>query len=170
VRGDESQLNNQYMYVTGINFDDYMTHNLVIQNADIQGMATGIESPFMVGRGTSVMDTALIQNCYLNNTQNIDVTPPRSVNGSSDLEPTTIQILNDTFAHSSAAPQSWWFDVTMTYITSDSLGTSNFSVPQYVYVVNYNGVAGDNFQVFYTQDHPANATLRALIQGYVLAD
>ena len=57
ARGDESQLNNQYNYVQGINFDDYMTHNLVIQNADIQGMAVGIEAPFMVGRTPTMATT-----------------------------------------------------------------------------------------------------------------
>jgi hypothetical protein len=167
VRGDESQLNNQYMYVTGINFDDYMTHNLVIQNADIQGMATGIEAPFMVGR-TSAMDTTIIQNSYLNNTVNIDLTPPRSVNGSNGLEPQTLNIITVRFGHSSAAPQSWWYDIAMSYVVSDSLGTSNFSVPQYVYVTNYNGTQGDNFQVFYSQNHPAGARQMALILGYVM--
>jgi hypothetical protein len=168
IRGDESLLSNQYNYVTGVTFDDYMTHSLVIQNADVQGMATGIEAPFMVGR-TSTMDTTIIQNCYLANTVNIDLTPPRSVNGSSGLEPMTLDINDVTFAHPTTAPKSWWFDVSMDRVTSDSLGTSNFSVPQYVYVTDYNGVVGDNFQVFYTASAPAGATTRALINGKVKA-
>jgi hypothetical protein len=167
VRGDESQLSNQYNYVTGINFDDYMTRNLIIQNSNIQGMATGIEAPFMVGR-VSAMDTTLIQNCYFNNTVNIDLTPPRSVNGSDGLSPMTLNITSDQFAHSSAAPSAWWYDVSMSYVTSDSLGTSNFSIPQYVYVYNYNNVQGDNFDVFYTQNSPTKTT-QQYINGYVQA-
>jgi hypothetical protein len=168
IRGDESQLSNQYNYVTGVNFDDYMTHGLVIQNANIQGMATGIEAPFMVGR-TSTMDTTVIQNSYLNNTVNIDLTPPRSVNGSNGLSPQTLDIVSDTFAHPSTAPAAWWYDVSTSYLTSDSLGTSNFSVPQYVYVTNYDGISGDNFQVFYTQNAPSNATTQKYILGKVVA-
>jgi hypothetical protein len=48
------------------------------------------------------------------------------------------------------------------------------TVPQYVYVTNYNGVQGDNFQVFYSQSSsptgtpPANATTRADIGGLVV--
>jgi hypothetical protein len=167
ARGDTSQLSNQYNYVQGINFDDYMTHNLVIQNADIQGMAVGINAPFMVGR-VPTMDTTVIQNCFLDNTVNIDLSPPRSVNGSSALSPMTLDIINVRFANPSTAPQSWWYNIAMSYVTSDSLGTSNFSIPQYVYVTNYNGIQGDNFQVFYNQNHPANATQMPEILGYTL--
>jgi hypothetical protein len=174
VRGDASYLSNGFNYTQGINFDDYMTRNLIIQNADIQDMYTGIESPFMVGRVTA-MDTTLIQNSYLNNTVNIELTPPRSVNGSDGLSPQTLDINSVQFGHNSAAQQSWWFDIALSYVTSDSLGTSNMSIPQYVYVTNYNDIANDNFQVFYTQSPsptgpvPPGAKTMALIEGYVLA-
>jgi hypothetical protein len=170
ARGDASQLNSQSNYTQGINFDDYLTRNLVIQNCNIQGMATGIEAPFMVGR-VAQMDTTVIQNCFLDNTVNIDVTPPRSVNGSSGLSPQTLNIINDTFAHPPQAQSSWWYDISMSYVTSDSLGTSNMSIAQYVYVTNYNGIAGDNFQVFYSQSNsptgtsPPNAMPMSLIDG-----
>jgi PKD repeat protein len=167
IRGDTSLLGNQYNYVTGINFDDYMTRNLVIQNSDIQGMATGINAPFMVGR-VSTMDTTLIQNCFLDNTVNIDLSPPRSVNGSSGLSPQTLNITNDTFAHPSTAPSNWWYDVSLDWVSSDSLGTANTGIPQYVYVYNYNAVAGVNFQVFYKNNSPTTAT-QQYINGYVRA-
>ena len=112
------------------------------------------------------MDTTLIQNSYLANTVNIDLTPPRSVNGSSGLSPMTMSITNVTFAHANSAPQSWWFDVAMDWITSDSLGTSNFGIPQYVYVYNYNGISGDNFEVFYKQNSPTTTTMQ-YIDGYI---
>jgi hypothetical protein len=175
VRGDESQLGSAYIYIQGINFDDYMTRNLVIQNCNIQGMATGVECPFMVGRVTA-MDTTLIQNCYLDNTVDIDLSPPRSVNGSDSLSPMTLNITNDVFAHPSTANSSWWYDISMSYITSDSLGTSNMSIPQYVYVTSYNGIADDDFQVFYSQSPAPTGTLppgtspMALILGLVLMD
>jgi hypothetical protein len=50
------------------------------------------------------------------------------------------------------------------------------SIPQYVYVTNYNDIQGDNFQVFYTQANsptgalPANATTMAGINGYIVPD
>jgi hypothetical protein len=167
VRGDLNNLSNGYNHQTGINFDDYMTRNLVIQNVDIQEMVTGIEAPFMVGR-VPTMDTTLIQNSFLDNTNNIDLTPPRSVNGSNGLSPMTLNIVNVKFAHFSTAPKSSWEDITMNYIVSDSLGTSNFSIPQYVFVTNYNGTANDNFEVYYKEEnHPANAVTMPLIYGYI---
>jgi PKD repeat protein len=172
VRGDESQLNTPYIYVTGLIFDDYMTHALVVRNCDIQGMATGIYAPFMVGRVTT-MDTTVIENCFLDNTDNIDISPPRSVNGSSGLSPQTLDINNVQFANPSGGYQPWFTNISMDYITSDALGTSNMSVPQYVYVTNYNDIQGDNFQVFYSQTPsptgkpPANATTVTGIEGMV---
>jgi PKD repeat protein len=175
ILGDTSYASNGYNYSQGINFDDYMTHNLVIQNCNIQGMSTGIEAPFMVGR-VAAMDTTVIQNCNLDNTVNIDLTPPRSVNGSTGLSPQTLDIISCTFSHPSEAPSTWWFDISMDYLTSDSLGTSNMHIAQYVYVTNYNDIQGDNFQVFYTQSNsptgtpPSGAHTMALIDGLVLAD
>ncbi len=175
IRGDASQLNNGNNPVTGIVFDDYMTHDLVVENSDIQGMGTGIYAPYMVGR-TGTMDTTVIENSYLDNTVDILIAPPRSTNGASGLSPQTLDITSVQFSHPSAAPQSWWYDVSMDYITSDAQGTSNMSIPQYVYVTNYNDVQGDNFQVFYTQSPsptgtvPAGATTKQYINGYVEPD
>jgi hypothetical protein len=80
------------------------------------------------------------------------------------------------FAHPSSIPQSSWCDISLNYVTADALGASNMSIPQYVYVTSYNGIAGDNFQVFYSQSNsptgtpPAGAKSRALIGGLVLPD
>jgi hypothetical protein len=169
VRGDASQLNSGSNYSTGVLSNDYMTHSLVIQNSDIQGMVTGIEAPMMVGRVSS-MDTTLIQNTYLSNNTNIDLTPPRSVNGSSGLEPMTLDIVNVKFGHPSTVPLSRCLDISLDPVTSDALGTSNFSIPQYVYVTNYNDIVGDNFEVFYTRNAPSNAQSQQFIFGKVLPD
>src|SRR5207302_4606705 len=56
ARGDVSKLSNPYEMATGMWFADYMTRQLVVRNADIQGMAVGIMTPTNVGRGT-VADT-----------------------------------------------------------------------------------------------------------------
>jgi hypothetical protein len=127
----------------------------------------------MVGR-VSAMNTTLIQNCYLDNIVNIDISPPRSVNGSSGLSPNTLNINNVQFANPPQAQPSWCANISMDYVTSDSLGTSNMNIAQYVYVTNYNDTQGDNFQVFYSQTPsptgaiPSNATTRADINGKIV--
>jgi PKD repeat protein len=164
LRGDFNNLNSgaQSMDITGVIFEDYLTRNLVIQNADIQGMGHGIEAPFMVGwvaNNGNGMDTTVIQNSYLDNIDNIDITPPRSVSGNVGLAPQTININNVRFANpSSNAFGMTNYNVSMTYIVADAKGTSNLSIPQLVYVYNYNGVQGDNFEVFYSVNSPTTNT------------
>jgi hypothetical protein len=82
----------------------------------------------------------------------------------------TLDVSNVTFGHPSQAPSGWWYDVSMSYVKSDALGTSNFSIPQYVYVTGYDGVSGDDFEVFYTQSAPGNAKPQQYILGEVLPD
>jgi hypothetical protein len=89
--------------------------------------------------------------------------------------PQTVDINNVQFAN----PASNAFgetneNISMTYVTLDDLGKSDMSVPQYVYVTSYNGTAGDNFQVFYSQTPsptgtpPPGARPRPGIVGLVL--
>jgi hypothetical protein len=80
----------------------------------------------------------------------------------------TLDITNVRFSHPAQGHADWQFNVSLDPITLDALGTSDFSVPQIVYVYDYNGVAGDNFQVFYT-GHSPSTTTRPDINGYVQA-
>jgi hypothetical protein len=172
ILGDASYMSSQYNLTEGINFDDYMTHNLTIENCNIQDMWTGIRAPYNTGRVPS-MNTTVIQNCYLDNVVNIDISPPRSVNGSDGLSPATFDINNVQFDTPAAAPSNFCANISMDYLTADATGTSNMKIPQYVYVTNYNGVQGDNFQVFYKESNsptgtpPSNAKPLAGIDGLV---
>src|SRR5262249_35053866 len=104
-----------------------MTRNLVIRNADIQGMAVGIMTPTNVGRAMPGA-TTLIENSYLANVVDLVVTPPRSVNRSTNLSPKTTVIRNVRFAHPPAAAPARWVDVALnTPLAFDGLGTPNLS-------------------------------------------
>jgi chitodextrinase len=185
IRGDASTLDNPYQYSQGIAAVDYMTHNLVVQNADIQGEAVGIGVPFMNGR-VPAMNTTVIKNSFLDNTVNIRIQPPQSANGGTDFSPSTVDIVNVKFAQPRTIPQSGasveMFNIQMLYVGPGTfLDGAYEGAPQYVYVTNYNGIVGDNFQVFYDQgpsptDAPAGSgiiptgvTRRQLIGGYVRA-
>jgi hypothetical protein len=168
ARGNVSNLSDPNYQSQGIYFNDYMARQVVIRNANIQGLATGIVAPYNVGR-TPTMDTTTVEGGYLANVVNISVSPPRSVNGSGNLSPKRLDVRNVTFAHPGAISQSRWADISMDFITSDSSGTANLNVADLVYVYGYNGNSSDNFEVFYTQRAPANAVTRALIDGKVRA-
>jgi PKD repeat protein len=169
---DVSQLSNPNSLVFGIMTGDYMARNLVIQNCNIQGTEQGILAPYMVGR-VPQMNTTTIQNCYLDNTINIKIKAPFSTNGDNGLSPSTINISNITFAQPPQLPASWEYNI---YMDSSSIDSVNVNIPQYVYVTNYNGIVGSNYQLFYTQTPsptgplPPNATTMQWIDGYVLPD
>jgi PKD repeat protein len=168
VRGDANKLADGSSWATGLFFADYMQDRLVIQNVDIQGMDTGINAPINMG-WTSTVGTTVIQNSYLSNTTNIVVTPPRTVGGTNGLDGKRLNIISVTFGHPPQAPSNWSYNISMDAITSDSLGTSNFSLTDVVYVYNYNGILNNNFQVFYSSKAPSNATTMTGINGKVVA-
>src|SRR5262249_50662706 len=167
ARGDASVLVNPYEGVTGLWFADYMTRNLVIRNADIQGLAVGIMTPTNVGRAMPGATTT-IENSYLDNVVNIIVTPPRSVNGSSDLSPKITIISNVHFAHPLTAAPTPWLDISLTNgWPYDNLGVPNYNLADLVFVYDYNGNVNDDFQVFYADRAPLDAVLQPLINGKV---
>jgi hypothetical protein len=167
ARGDTSALANSYVNVTGIWFADYMTRNVDIRNADIQGMAVGIMTPTNVGRGLPGATTT-IENSYLANVVNIVITPPRSVNGSNDLSPKTTVIRDVSFAHPLTIVPTRWFDISLPEVSpADALGQPNLNLADLVFVYDYNGNVGDDFQVFYWDRAPADAVIRDLIAGRV---
>jgi PKD repeat protein len=167
VRGDVRRLADGYSWSTGLYFADYLQDRIVIQNVDIQGMDTGINAPINMGWESGV-GTTVIQNSYLSNSTNIEVTPPRTVGGTNGLEGKRLNVISVTFAHPPQAPAGSR-NISLDAITTDSLGTSNFSVPDLVYVYNYNGILNNNFQVFYSEEaHPDNATAMSGIGGLVV--
>jgi hypothetical protein len=128
----------------GMWFADYMQQGLVITDANIQGEAVGIESP-QVSNGAIA-----INNSYFCDATDVLVTTMGSVNGADGLPAKSTILQNDTFA---ALPGQPLAAIVMDYETS-GLGTAaacNLIQTDQVFVYNYNGVTGDNFQVYYNQ-------------------
>jgi PKD repeat protein len=159
VRGDESQLNNQYLAATGLFFADYMTRNCIITNADIQGEATGIVAPQEVGRDSTTVPFT-IQNSFLDNEWNIDIPVIASSNGGGGLSGRKTIIQNVTFAYppnSLPGTANIVMDHTMNYDPS----FYNLSAPDIVDVYNYNGIVNNNFQVVYDPSNPSGMSTTA---------
>jgi hypothetical protein len=164
--GDPNQLHNPvaYDYADGLYFADYATRGAVIVNANIQNQWNGIIAPQSMGHN-SVGSTFTVQNSFLDNVNDVNVSTITSSNGGSGLAPRTIVLQNLTFAHPSVVSSSQWADVVM----DGSVGNSYFSnttVSDLVYLDNYNG--GNNYQLFYTRNKPGNASQLSLIDGYVV--
>jgi hypothetical protein len=139
----------------GLFFSDYLTASLTVENSDIQGLGTGIDMPAKVGdvrdTGTTVITTTVV-NTLLRNYTNILVTTPWAyTGGGTDLSPSSMVLTSDTFDqmlnnNQNYGPQS---NIDMDYLTGNP--NTNFVQLIQILVYNYNAIANDNFQVYFTQ-------------------
>jgi IPT/TIG domain len=165
-----STLTNCYTVTTGMTFGDYVEIGLQIQNPDIEGAMTGINTP-MCGGWNLPMDTITISGGTLDNVHNIEHNPPESVNGSTGLAPMTLVIENTVFAHPSTVPSNWTVDnIGMNYSGSNgTYGYPNYQQADNVNVYTYNGTTNDDFDVYYTQTAPSGAqTISNLTGGKIV--
>src|SRR5262249_3670761 len=111
--------------------------------ADIQGMSNGIEMPAVANGAT------IVKNSYLRNITNILIDTMGSVNGNSGLPAREEIIDNVQFAAPAGQPYQ---AIVMNYqdLTADGVA-SNVIESDQCFVTNYNGIAGDDFQVYYYQ-------------------
>jgi PKD repeat protein len=151
IRGDKNVLSNRHEFLMGMWFGDYMTKNVVIRNADIQGMRTGIVDPYFSGY------PSVIEDSYLRNSTNIAVRTPGAPGSGPNgawRGPKSLTIRNVRFGSTAGwnlgglTPSN----ISMDYDLHN--GSANLVVSDTVFVYDYNGVVGDNFQVFYTEQAP----------------
>ncbi len=151
IRGDRTVMSNWHESVIGIWFGDYETENAVIRNADIQGVRTGIVDPYFGG------STTIIENSYLRNSTDISVqtigAPGSGPNGAS-RSPKSLIVRNVRFG----SVAGWNLGGRTPYTLSMGYNLHNDSAnlvkSDTVYVYDYNGVAGDNFQLYYPEQAP----------------
>jgi hypothetical protein len=131
---------------TGISFSDYFTGNLVLENANIQNQSLGISIPdYSSG-------TTTIQNCFLANQVDVYVSAMWTVAYEANIIGARHTVIDNCQFVAPLAGQPFtaiwmnWFNAGQV-----NSGTVNIIQLDQVLVYNYDGVSGDNFQVFYTQ-------------------
>jgi G8 domain len=155
-RGNKAHLANPYEFFLGFTFGDYITRNLIIRNADLQNLRTGIEIPPKAGDIIDIYGSQtgeiLIENSAFRNAQNISVTTPFGVTGGGTrLPPRRVLIRNvvfDTVNGNVGAQHA----IGMLYDTLQS--NRNYVVSDQVVVQDYDGVPGQNFRVYYNEQRP----------------
>jgi PKD repeat protein len=139
IRGNASVVSNPYEMVTGVTFSDYPTKNLIIRNANIQGMQIGIELPYVAPGVTNVRDS------YLRNVTDIAIQTMYSVNGSANLPERKTVITNVRFAGLAGLDH---LALDMRYDTSHG---NNLIKKDEVFIYDYNGNVGENYRVYYKE-------------------
>ncbi|MBI3408456.1 MAG: hypothetical protein HY040_08895 [Planctomycetes bacterium] len=148
IRGDKSVLSNTHEDLIGLWFGDYMTSGLTVRNSDIQGCRVGFIDPYYGGTTTTIQDS------YFNNVVNIQVrsigAPGSGPNGA-DRSSKSLIIRNVRFGSTASWNLGGWTpeNIQMAYDLHD--GSSNLVKSDTVFVYDYNGVVGNNFQLFYKE-------------------
>jgi PKD repeat protein len=134
---------------TGFYGGDYIQKNLVITNADLQSLYIGIYASTSSGGGTQTF-----QNSYFRNYIDIQVATLTTSNFRADdpnLMPRVININNDKFDTSNMPTLGGNAPLTI-QMSYEGVGfVWNLIQSDKVFVQNYNQVAGDSFEVYYTQ-------------------
>jgi hypothetical protein len=128
----------------GLHFADYYENNLTVTNGDFENLAVAVESPVLTdGTPTTIANTTFRSQV------DVVVIVPWTVNYSADGYPSKSMVLrNDTFDLSLSGGAT---AINMQFPNASMLGfeTLNLMSLNQVFVYGYNGVAGNNFQVFY---------------------
>lgn len=125
----------------GMEFGDYYQKGLVITHADIRGCPVGINAPLYADGLTVIRDS------YLSNSVDIRVATMSSVNGSADLTARRLEVRDVRFDLSAGDA----LDMDYQTADADSGAPTNLIQLDQVFVYDYNGVAGLNFQVYYAE-------------------
>ncbi len=161
-RGDWSGLWNDYESFSGFYFEDYEMRNLVIKNADIEGLRRGILIPAKTGTTYDIYGTTpgepVLQDSLLKNFTNVMMETPWGVTaGGTALPARKVHLTNVRFGHL----HRWRGDTELRPGQSNVLlsfqtahHNTNTLVRDELVVQNYDGT-GRNFQVYYGQQAPS---------------
>ena len=153
---DPSALSNPHEHTTSFLFGDYIARNIVIRNADIQGLRIGVQAPIKAGDIRdiygSLPGTLLIENSTLKNYWNIYTTTPYGVTGGGGMIPPRLVIArNVQFSTVPGTSPSAGQAHVFRHFTPTQGSNQNILVSDRVVIESFNGNPNDSFEVFALQ-------------------
>jgi hypothetical protein len=156
--------------VYGVGFTRRLARNLTVRGADIQGAATGIDTPNLadeyIGFGVGGGRPMVIENSTLRNRINLRIATPYAPDtdlntngGPEDVPPREVIVRNTRFIpynylirpESSSNP---YYAISTFANLEGGFKRANLRVSDTVKVYDYNGTPGNNFQVYYKEQAP----------------
>lgn len=143
----------------GIDFGDYYGRNFTVRNADIQGRIVGIiGTPITGGTPVVIEDSTLINQ--INLSIKMLATTSASAEGLTDRR----WVIRNT-RMTPMPPAIPYYPATSIELGYNDQPTHAVTRRDEIFVQDFNGVAGDNFQVFYTQQAPTFVVPVSLFNG-----
>ena len=157
VRGDKSLLTNEFENPAGVWFGNYMSKSVVIRNADVQGMRTGVASPFFTtdqtpepGRGDG---SAMIENSRFRNYIGIVVATSYVNNSKGDAPLKNAVVRSSTFEPLEGVP-SFTTNPPVAISMNYRMAPSDADPRDPIFVYDFNQKPGDTFKVYYSLQAP----------------
>jgi len=156
VRGDTSILSDEFESPTGVWVTNYIAKSIVVRNADIQGMRTGVYSPFFrsadePGRGDGSVS---IENGYFRDYIGVVVATAYSANAKEGSPLKKAVVRDSVFEPLNGVPASQTNPpgaISMNY----RMSAGDTDARDGIQVIGFNKKAGDNFKVYYSLEAPS---------------
>jgi hypothetical protein len=124
----------------GLYAGDYDTRDFKVINSDIQGCSVGFDC------GATGGTTQVIENTYFRNFIDVQFHPQYSSGGGGIVKARTTILQDDIFAPVNVSGTEF-----IAMLAAPVSEATNYIAPNTVLVYGFNGVAGDNFQLFYNE-------------------
>jgi len=158
VRGDKAILSDEFESPTGVWVSNYAAKSIIVRNADVQGMRTGVTSPFFradqsvePGRGDG---SVVIENGYFRDYVGVVVATAYSSNAKKDGPLKKAIVRNSVFEPLKGVPASQANPpaaISMNY----RMAPGDPDPRDGIQVIDFNKKAGDNFKVYYSLEAPS---------------
>jgi len=157
VRGDKSILESEFESPSGVWVGDYLAKSIAIRNVDVQGMRTGVSSPFFnsnqkpePGRGDGSMT---IENGYFRDYVGVVVGTAYRANSATDKPVKTAVVRGSVFEPLSNVAAGQMYPpaaVSMNY----RMAPGDKAPRDPIFIYDFNKKAGDDFKVYYSLEAP----------------
>ncbi len=156
---DPSRLTSQHENAPSFYFGDYIARNIVIRQADIQGLRIGIYAPIKAGDTRDIYGstpgTLVVENSTLKNFWNIYMNTPYGVTGGgSAIPPRLVIARNVQFSNVPGVSGTQGQAHVFRHFTPNQGANQNIIVSDRMVVESFNGNSNDNFEVFANEQAP----------------
>ena len=153
-------------------FGDYIARNIVIRNANIQGLRIGVQAPMKAGDTSDIYGnlpgTVTVENSTLRNFWNLYTSTPYGVTGGGNKIPPRLMIArNVQFGTVAGASNTAGPAHVFRHFTPLQGTNQNIVVSDRVVIESFNGNPGDNFEVFALHQAPSFVIPTSGMTGHV---
>jgi hypothetical protein len=157
VRGDQALLASSEENAAGVWIANYTARNVVIANANVQGVRIGVTSPFFYGKGedSATSGSLTVENSYFRDYIGVNIATSYTDDGQNGVPLKKAEVRNSVFETLNVPPlsQSPPEAISMNY----GMTPNDIRPRDPIAIVGFNKQSTSNFKVYYSLQAPAAA-------------